>query len=74
MQGKLNGDKMDVSKIALERAKEEKDAKLIKKETKMMETYCSLLKQDTSGMADDMRAEHVAAVRCLRLKLFPNVP
>jgi hypothetical protein len=72
MQEKLNNDKMEVSKIGLERAKEEKAAKLIEKETKTMETYSRLLTQDTSGMSDDMKAEHVIAIRCLRMKLFPG--
>jgi hypothetical protein len=35
-----------------------------------METYSNLLAQDTSGMDDDMKVEHVAALRCLRKKLF----
>jgi hypothetical protein len=73
MQGKITNDKMEVSKIALQKAKEEKDAKLIKKESKMLETYSNLLVQDTSGMNDDMKAEHVAALRCLRKKLFPEL-
>jgi ribosomal protein L22 len=65
--GKINIDKMETTKIALERAKEEKEAKLI-------ETYSSLLKQDTSVMPDDVRIEHVTALRCLRKKLFPELP
>jgi hypothetical protein len=65
--GKINIDKMETTKIALERAKEEKEAKLI-------ETYSSLLKQDTSVMPDDARIEHVTALRCLRKKLFPELP
>jgi hypothetical protein len=64
---KINIDKMETTKIALERAKEEKEAKLI-------ETYSSLLKQDTSVMPDDVRIEHVTALRCLRKKLFPELP
>jgi hypothetical protein len=36
----------------------------------MMEIYSNLLVQDTSGMDGDMKAEHVAALRCLRKKLF----
>jgi hypothetical protein len=64
---------MGASKIALQRAKEEKDAKLIEKESKMIKTYSNLLVQDTSGMDGDMKAEHVAALRCLRKKLFPEL-
>jgi hypothetical protein len=73
MQGMITNDKMEPSKIALQKAKEEKDAKLIEKESKMMETYSNLLVQDTSGMDDDMKAEHVAALICLRKKLFPEL-
>jgi hypothetical protein len=47
-----------------------RDVKLIEKESKMMEIYSNLLVQDTSGMDGDMKAEHVAALRCLRKKLF----
>jgi hypothetical protein len=64
---------MGASKIALQRAKEEKDAKLIEKESKMIKTYSNLLVQDTSGMDGDMKAEHVAALRYLRKKLFPEL-
>jgi hypothetical protein len=64
---------MGASKIALQRAKEEKDAKLIEKESKMIKTYSNLLVQDTLGMDGDMKAEHVAALRCLRKKLFPEL-
>jgi ribosomal protein S25 len=70
MQGKIYNDKMEPSKIALQRAKEDKDVKLIEKESKMMEIYSNLLVQDTSGMDGDMKAEHVTALRCLRKKLF----
>jgi hypothetical protein len=73
MQGKINNDKMEAQKIDLQRAKEEKDANLIEKESKMMETYSNLLVQDTSGMDGDMKAEHVAALKCLRKKLFPKL-
>jgi hypothetical protein len=69
----ITNDKMEPSKIALQKAKEEKDAKLIEKESKMMETYSNLLVQDTSGMDDDMKVEHVAALICLRKKLFPEL-
>jgi hypothetical protein len=34
-----------------------------------METYSTLLNQDTSGMTDDMKVEHVAALKCFRHKL-----
>ena len=65
MQGKIHNDKIEANKISLQVAKEE--------EAKMLETYSSLLKQDTSGMLEDIRAEHVAAIECLRNKLFADL-
>lgn len=53
-------------------AKDNKEAKMHEKEPKMFETYSRLLAQDTSGMDDDIRAEHVAGIRCLRKLLFPD--
>jgi hypothetical protein len=60
-----DNDKIEANKISLQVAKEE--------EAKMLETYSSLLKQDTSGMPEDIRAEHVAALECLRNKLFADL-
>jgi hypothetical protein len=39
----------------------------------MMEAYLKLLIQDTSGMDGDMKAGHIAALRCLRKKLFQEL-
>lgn len=66
MQGKIHNDKIEASKIALQAAKEQKEAKMI-------EAYSSLLQVDASGMPDDVRAEHVAALKCLRMKLFSDL-
>lgn len=63
MQGNIHRDKIEANKIALQAAKEEKEAK-------MLETYSNLLKQDTSEMPEDIRTEHVAALKCFRNKLF----
>jgi hypothetical protein len=38
----------------------------------MHETYRELLKQDTTVMSEDVRSEHVLALRCFREKLFGN--
>jgi hypothetical protein len=38
----------------------------------MIETYRELLKHDITVMAEDVRSEHVLALRCLRDKLFGN--
>ncbi|XP_044360261.1 uncharacterized protein [Triticum aestivum] len=40
------------------------------KESVMLETYRSLVMQDTTGMPEDVRSEHVLALKCLREKLF----
>jgi hypothetical protein len=40
------------------------------KESIMLETYRSLLMQDTIIMVEDVRYEHVLALRCMRDKLF----
>ena len=39
----------------------------------MLETYQSLLMQDTTGMDEDVKAEHVLALRCLRESLFKKM-
>jgi hypothetical protein len=36
----------------------------------MVETYQLLLTQDTTGMPEDVRSEHVLALKCFREKLF----
>ncbi|KAF2950513.1 hypothetical protein DAI22_01g193100 [Oryza sativa Japonica Group] len=41
------------------------------KEAVMLETYRSLMLQDTKDMPDDVRSEHLMALKCMREKLFP---
>ncbi|AQK95220.1 Ribosomal protein-like [Zea mays] len=79
MQQKISNDKIEASKLSLQAAKDEKEAKLLEKESKMLEkeskmleTYSCLLKQDMSAMPDEIRAEHIAALKSLRKKLFPD--
>lgn len=40
------------------------------RESTMLETYKSLMMQDTTGMPEDVRSEHMLALRCFREKLF----
>ena len=40
------------------------------KESTMLEAYRSLMMQDTIVMSEDVRSEHVQALRCFREKLF----
>lgn len=80
MQEKLSAEKLESSKrtqLAARdnrfAAKDNKEAKMYEKEAKMLETYSRLITQDTTQMADDIRAEHVAAIKCLRKVLFPDL-
>ncbi|KAL6899409.1 hypothetical protein ACP4OV_006067 [Aristida adscensionis] len=64
-QKRVSSEKLKAKKLAYLAAKESK-------ESAMLETYRELLKQDTTVMAEDVRFEHVLALRCLREKLFGN--
>jgi hypothetical protein len=59
----VSSEKLESRRLAHLAAKENK-------ETVMLETYQSLLTQDTTGMDEDVKAEHVLALRCLREILF----
>lgn len=62
-QRRVSSDNLEAQRLAHQAAKENK-------ESAMLETYRSLLMQDTTGMTEDVRSEHVLALRCLRQKLF----
>ncbi|KAF8718479.1 hypothetical protein HU200_025247 [Digitaria exilis] len=62
-QKQVSSEKLEARKLAYLTAKEHK-------ESVMLETYRSLMMQDTTVMSEDMRSEHVLAVRCFREKLF----
>jgi len=62
-QKRVSSEKLESRKLAYLAAKEHK-------ESAMLETYRSLMMQDTTMMPEDVRAEHVLALRCLRKKLF----
>ncbi|KAL6840948.1 hypothetical protein ACP4OV_012778 [Aristida adscensionis] len=64
-QRRVSSEKLEGRKLAYLAAKEQK-------ESTMLETYRSLLMQDTTGMPEDMRSEHIMALKCLREKLFSN--
>uniref|UniRef100_A0A0A8ZZ75 Uncharacterized protein n=1 Tax=Arundo donax TaxID=35708 RepID=A0A0A8ZZ75_ARUDO len=38
----------------------------------ILETYQTLIAKETTGMPDDVKAEHMMALKCLRESLFPN--
>ena len=64
-QRRVSSENLEARKLAYLAAKESK-------ESAMLETYRDLLKQDTTIMAEDVRSEHVLALRCFREKLFGN--
>ncbi|KAG8096134.1 hypothetical protein GUJ93_ZPchr0013g36731 [Zizania palustris] len=66
-QKRVSSEKLEAQKVAYLTAKENKEAG-------MLEAYRELLKQDTAGMAEDVRSEHVLALKCLRETIFSNSP
>ncbi|CAN6231491.1 unnamed protein product [Urochloa humidicola] len=62
-QKRISSENLEARKLAYLAAKESK-------ESAMLETYRELLKQHTTVMAEDVRSEHVLALRCFREKLF----
>jgi hypothetical protein len=64
-QKRVSSENIEARKLSYLAAKENK-------KSAMIETYRELLKQDTTVMAEDVRSEHVFALRCLREKLFGN--
>jgi predicted RND superfamily exporter protein len=67
VQKRISQDKVEASRLALEAAKENKEAKT---KAKMLEQYTKLLTHDTSGMPDDMKAEHLKAISLMRETLW----
>ncbi|TVU00915.1 hypothetical protein EJB05_53646, partial [Eragrostis curvula] len=65
VQQKLSAEKLEAQKIAHQTAQENKASK-------MMEAYLTISSQDTSSMSDEEKAERVAVMKCLRMKLFPT--
>ncbi|CAL5055075.1 unnamed protein product [Urochloa decumbens] len=65
IQKRVSSENLEARKLAYLAAKESK-------ESAMLQTYQELLKQDTTIMAEDVRSEHVLALRCFREKLFGN--
>lgn len=59
----LSSEKLESQRLAHLAAKEHKESVLL-------ETYRSLMTQDTKEMADDIRAEHMMALKFLREKLL----
>ena len=62
-QRRVSSENLEARKLACLAAKDHK-------ESVMLETYRSLMMQDTTGMPEDVRSEHVLALKCFREKLF----
>jgi hypothetical protein len=63
VQQKLSSEKLEASRLNHLAAIESKEAK-------MLEAYNSLLLKDTGGYSAEEKDEHLAALRCLRKRLF----
>ena len=64
---------IETTRLAHLTAKETTEAKRLEKESKMMQAYNTLISQDTSSMSDEEKAERVAAMKCFRKTLFPEM-
>ncbi|KAE8811619.1 hypothetical protein D1007_11404 [Hordeum vulgare] len=62
-QRRVSSENLEARKLACLAAKDHK-------ESVMLETYRSLMMQDTTRMSEDVRSEHVLALKCFREKLF----
>jgi len=64
---------MEGRSLEMESKKLEMEGKKLEKESKMMDAYNNLISQDTSSMTDDEKSERLAAMKCLRKMLFPEI-
>ncbi|EAY94372.1 hypothetical protein OsI_16136 [Oryza sativa Indica Group] len=71
-QEKISSEKLEATKIAHLTAQEYKEGRKLEKESKMMETYNSLISQDTSSMSAEEKAQRVSMMKCLMKTLFPE--
>jgi hypothetical protein len=62
-QKRVSSENLKARKLACVAAKDHK-------ESVILETYRSLMMQDTTRMPEDVRAEHVLALKCFRERLF----
>jgi hypothetical protein len=62
-QRRVSSENLEARKLACLAAKDHK-------ESVMLETYRSLMMQDTTGMLEYVRSEHVLALKCFRERLF----
>ena len=62
-QRRVSSENLEARRLAHLAAKEHK-------ESVILETYRALLMKETTGMPEDVKSEHVLALKCLREKLF----
>jgi hypothetical protein len=70
---KLSTEKLETTRLTHLTAKETTEVKRLEKESKMMHAYNTLISQDTSSMSDEEKVERVAAMKCFRMTLFPEM-
>ena len=76
---RIVADKKESARLKHLAAQENKEAKLLEregkmhdKESKLLETYKPLLTLDTSLMPEDLKPEHMIALKSMRQKIFSN--
>ncbi|CAO2041859.1 unnamed protein product [Urochloa humidicola] len=70
VQQKLSSEKLEQTKLAHLAAKEQKEARRLELESKMLETFNQLLAMDLSLMSDEEKLDHANTLKCLKKKLF----
>lgn len=72
LQQRLSAEKLESAKLSALAAKDHKEAKNLERESEMMKTYRALIMQDTIGMTEEIKNEHVKALKTMRERLFGN--
>ena len=72
LQQRLSAEKLESAKLSALAAQDNKEAKKLERESEMMKTYRAMIMQDTIGMTDEMKNEHVKALKTMRERLFGN--
>ncbi|XP_051208160.1 uncharacterized protein [Lolium perenne] len=77
MRKRVSSEKLETARLSAETArlsaqaaKDNMEARKLDKEAEMMRAYRELLVQDTIGMTDEMRNEHVKTLKVMRERLF----
>jgi hypothetical protein len=77
MKQRCSSEKLETARLSAETArlsalaaKDNMEAKKQEKEAEMMKAYRALLMQDTIGMTDEMKNEHMKTLKVMRERLF----